>query len=114
MKNNPEFNVKLVVFDGEDEWHEQFKRQASDWAEVNGCFVWGVKSDREITPLTVEKTKKGFLADCFSNKPFWEFAKAFDRYGKGNPILFLITQQAMTSNKEKYWTGRTKWKSRQQ
>jgi hypothetical protein len=60
-------------------------------ANQKGCYVFGIRAGKGITPLYVGKTARCFERECFADhKVARHFNPALARKGRGTPVLFFV------------------------
>jgi hypothetical protein len=63
-------------------------------ASARGCYVFGMKVPRGITPIYVGKATKTFRGECFAPQKLADhYNPALLDYLKGKPMLFLVVQK---------------------
>src|SRR5580704_8760215 len=77
----------------------QFWSSASSLANCVGCYVFGVRAGRGMTPIYVGKATKSFAREAFAPDKIVKYHTGLSSYKKGTPILFFVYEP--TSKKGK-------------
>jgi len=68
---------------------EFFARNASIRAQI-GCYVFGMKAGRGITPVYAGKATKSFHKECFTSTKLNKYNQCLIDYARGTPIMFFV------------------------
>ena len=60
-----------------------------DRALARGCYAFGIKTGRGVTPIYVGKATKTFRQECFALHKLRNVNSALLDYKRGRPVLFL-------------------------
>lgn len=55
-----------------------------------GCYVFGIRAGKGMTPLYVGKATKGFAQEAFTADKLNKYHTGLSQYKKGSPILFFL------------------------
>ena len=62
------------------------------WAgKLRGCYVFGIRAGKGLTPTYVGKATRGFKQEAFSPHKLTKYQQSLADYQKGTPILFFVT-----------------------
>jgi hypothetical protein len=73
-----------------DENVTQFWQANSDLAKERGCYVFGVRAGKGLTPAYVGKATASYRQEVFSPHKLTRYQQFLADYKKGTPILFFI------------------------
>ncbi len=59
-------------------------------AHKKGCYVFGVRSGRGITPVYVGKATRNFDQECFALHKLIKYNRGLLDYVKGTPVMFFV------------------------
>ena len=59
-------------------------------AKCAGCYVFGVRAGRGMTPLYVGKATKSFAQEAFAVDKLNKYHTGLSQYKKGTPVLFFL------------------------
>jgi len=59
-------------------------------AKAAGCYVFGMRAGRGITPFYVGKACHTFEQECFAPDKINRYNEALVDYTRGSPVLFLV------------------------
>ena len=74
-----------------------FWGQNPDYSAEVGCYVFGMKAGKGITPLYVGKATKSYSQEVFASHKLTKYLHALAAYKKGTPVMFFV---AYPSNKK--------------
>lgn len=74
----------------EKEHKALFWDENPDYASWRGCYVFGVRAGKGITPWYVGKATKRFDRECFHSDKLYRYMAALARYRAGTPIMYFI------------------------
>ncbi len=74
-----------------DFW-EQAERARQGLRSGAGCYIFGVRAGRGITPWYVGQSKGAFEKECFAYQKQAIYRDVMDDTAKGTPVLFLIAR----------------------
>jgi hypothetical protein len=60
-------------------------------APKRGCYVFGIRAGRGITPVYVGKATISFEAECFAVHKLSKYNESLADYARGTPVLFFVT-----------------------
>ena len=69
---------------------QQFWKDNAAYANRRGCYVFGIRSGRGLTPFYVGKATKGFKQEAFAPHKLAKYLQALADYRKGTPVIFFI------------------------
>jgi len=55
-----------------------------------GCYVFGIRAGKGLTPGYVGKATRGFRQEVFSHHKLTRYQQFLADYGKGTPVLFFV------------------------
>ena len=55
-----------------------------------GCYIFGMKAGKGITPLYVGKATKSYAQEVFSSHKLTKYLRALATYKKGTPVIFFV------------------------
>lgn len=55
-----------------------------------GCYVFGIRAGKGITPIYVGIATKSFEQECFTDHKRGKYNQALAEYLKGTPVLFFV------------------------
>lgn len=70
-----------------------FRQKAGGSASLKGCYIFGMRAAKGITPHYVGQTKRGFYDECFTPATLLKVSNAIRQKSKGTLVLFLIIQE---------------------
>lgn len=73
-----------------DENVRQFWEKNAEIAESRGCYVFGIRAGKGLTPAYVGKATKTFKQEVFSHHKLTRYQQFLANYQKGTPILFFV------------------------
>ena len=73
-----------------DENVKQFWEDKPALAEERGCYVFGVRAGKELTPAYVGKATRAFRGEAFSHHKLTRYQQFLADYQRGTPIIFFI------------------------
>lgn len=85
VPTHPGAASKLVSEDISSFWAE-----AKDSRNKLGCYVFGIRAGKGLTPLYVGKTTKSFEQECFTDHKINHYNYALSEYDKGTPVIFFV------------------------
>jgi len=59
-------------------------------AKAKGCYVFGVRAGKGITPVYVGRATKSFGQECFTLHKLEKYNRGLLDYVKGTPVIFLV------------------------
>lgn len=68
----------------------EFWEQNKDIADARGCYVFGIRAGKGLTPAYVGKATKSFKQEVFAHHKLTRYQQFLADYQKGTPILFFI------------------------
>jgi hypothetical protein len=78
--------ARVILKDNINEFWEKNK----DLGERRGCYVFGMRSGKGLTPAYVGKATKSFKGEVFSYHKLTRYHQVLADYQKGTPILFFV------------------------
>lgn len=69
---------------------KSFWDQYSEIAALKGCYVFGMRAGRGVTPLYVGKATRSFKQEVFTPHKLKNYLMALATYRVGTPILFFV------------------------
>lgn len=69
---------------------EEFWTENNAYKNAVGCYIFGMRAGRGITPVYVGKATKGFVQEIFSADKLNKYRSALSDYMRGNPVLFFL------------------------
>jgi len=69
----------------------QFWSVGAALAKSAGCYVFGVRAGKGITPLYVGKATKGFAQETFAADKLNKYHHGLSQYKRGTPVLFFLS-----------------------
>jgi hypothetical protein len=72
------------------EGKQRFFKTHAAFANRVGCYVFGMRAGRGVTPVYVGKTRKNFGAECFEPHKLGKYNQCLADYERGTPILYLL------------------------
>lgn len=72
-----------------DEGRSFFSRYPA-LAKASGCYVFGMRAGRGITPFYVGKACRTFEQECFAPDKINRYNECLVDYARGGPVLFLV------------------------
>lgn len=64
-----------------------------------GCYVFGIRTGKGVTPLYVGKATKSFAQEVFAADKLNKYYNAISQYKKGSPVLFFVCHPASKKGK---------------
>jgi hypothetical protein len=68
----------------------KFWEENSDVADLRGCYVFGIRTGKGLTPAYVGKATRSFRIETFSNNKLTRYQQFLADYQKGTPVLFFV------------------------
>lgn len=68
----------------------KFWIQNPHYASCVGCYVFGVRAGKGITPLYVGKSTKSFQTEAFEYHKLSKYLPALTSYKRGTPVMFFV------------------------
>jgi hypothetical protein len=68
----------------------QFFANYKSHALRKGCYVYGVRAGKGITPLYAGLAKKSFEQECFEPHKLGKYNEGLADYNKGTPVMFFV------------------------
>lgn len=81
-----------------DEGREFFSRHHA-LAQAAGCYVFGMRAGKGITPFYVGKATRTFAQECFSPDKLNRYNEVLVNYSRGSPVLFLVVHPRQTGRR---------------
>ncbi len=69
---------------------EIFWSQYTDYEDYMGCYVFGIRAGKGVTPYYVGKATKSFKQEIFTSGKLIKYNKALIEATVGTPVMFLI------------------------
>ena len=69
---------------------EEFFKTHQGYGDRVGCYVFGMRAGRGITPVYVGKTNRRFLAECFTSDKLTKYNRCLVDYLRGTPVMFFV------------------------
>ncbi len=63
--------------------------EAEKIRKSKGCYIFGIRAGRGITPYYVGKTSRDFEKECFADHKRIKYHEALSK-GKGSPVMFFV------------------------
>jgi len=73
-----------------DENVREFWEKNADIADERGCYVFGIRAGRGLTPAYVGKATGSFRREAFAFHKLTRYQQFLADYQKGTPVLFFI------------------------
>lgn len=88
------FNVPFYQGSGgrtiTDENVRDFWKSFPTFAERRGCYIFGVRAGKGLTPGYVGKATKSFRSEVFAHHKLSRYQQFLADYRRGTPIMFFI------------------------
>src|SRR5947208_1544865 len=87
---------EVLVYQGKaartitDENVRQFWEANADIANLRGCYVFGIRAGRGLTPGYVGRATKLFKQEAFAHHKLTRYQQFLADYQKGTPVLFFV------------------------
>ena len=65
---------------------------------ARGCYIFGVKAGRGITPWYVGQSKTGFKNECFATTKINHYHDVINVTSRGTPVLILLARYTQGNN----------------
>lgn len=69
---------------------DEFFKQHRSLEAQKGCYIFGIRAGRGVTPLYVGKATKTFKQECFASGKLQRYGEALVSYRRGTPVLYLV------------------------
>jgi hypothetical protein len=69
---------------------DEFWEINSDIAKLRGCYVFGIRAGKGLTPGYVGRATKSFKQEVFSPHKLSRYQQFLADYGKGTPVMFFL------------------------
>ncbi|MBI2165178.1 MAG: hypothetical protein HYU29_02090 [Chloroflexi bacterium] len=69
--------------------------------ERPGCYIFGIRASRGMTPVYVGETANNMRAECFTPRNLNIYNQALGEYRKGTPIMFLLVRSSQRGQIDK-------------
>jgi hypothetical protein len=89
----PTYDGKAARLIRADEGRTFFERSPA-LARRAGCYIFGMRASRGITPFYVGKATRTFEQECFAAEKINRYNEALVDYNRGTPVLFLVAVPA--------------------
>ncbi len=77
----------------------EFWSLAASMANYVGCYVFGIRAGKGMTPLYVGRATKGFAQEAFAADKLVKYQLGLSHYKKGTPILFFLYEPPLKKGK---------------
>lgn len=67
-----------------------FWEKNPDYKGCVGCYVFGMRAGKGITPLYVGKATKNFGQEAFAHHKLSKYLPALTSYRRGTPVIFFV------------------------
>lgn len=72
----------------------EFWNAHEEVGDRRGCYVFGIRTGRGITPMYVGKATRQFRSEVFTPHKMAKYQRALSDCGKGTPVLFFLSAPA--------------------
>lgn len=70
---------------------DEFWQELPDIGTARGCYVFGIRAGRGITPCYVGKATRTFRQEVFAPHKLDKYHRALIEYKRGTPVLFFVS-----------------------
>ena len=69
---------------------QNFWETNGEYSDKVGCYVFGMRAGKGVTPLYVGKATKRFKQEVFAHHKLTKYLPALATYKSGTPVLFFV------------------------
>jgi hypothetical protein len=73
-----------------DENVSQFWKRNEDLSKRRGCYVFGIRAGKGLTPAYVGRATRSFKQEAFAHHKLTRYQQFLADYQKGTPVLFFV------------------------
>ena len=73
-----------------DENVREFWEENDDLAKLRGCYVFGIRAGKGLTPAYVGRATRSFKQEAFAHHKLTRYQQFLADYRKGTPVLFFV------------------------